>query len=51
MSKQYYRTLENWVAKLFLEAEYTVEQNVRFAATKTEVDIIAKKKMLNIVLK
>lgn len=43
MSEQYYRTLENWVAKLFLEAEYTVDQNVRFDALKTEVDIIAKK--------
>lgn len=43
MSEQYYKSFEKWVAKLFLEAKYFVEQNVRSETLKTEIDIVAEK--------
>ena len=47
MKEQYYREFEKWVAKLFIEAEYSVRQNVKYEALQTEVDIIAEKDGVN----
>ena len=43
MNEQYSMIFEDWVAKLFIEAGYSVKQNVNFESLKFNVDIVAEK--------